>query len=135
MAQHLNRVCKEVGAPIEIRAFSSLWRVSWLEDHPLQDLLFAMMRSRGVHILDNFPCFMTTAHTDADVAKVISAFVESVADLQESDFLPRNASKGSQVFDQTKPPVPGARLGRDQEGKPAWFVTDPDQPGKFLKVV
>ncbi len=55
MADELTAFCREVGAPIEIRYFSSLWRVTWLEDHPLQDLLFAMMRSRGVHILDNFP--------------------------------------------------------------------------------
>jgi hypothetical protein len=30
--------------------------------------------------------------------------------------------------------VPGARLGRDNEGNPAWFIADPDQPGKYLQV-
>ena len=29
----------------------------------------AMLRDRGIHILDNFPCFLTTAHTDEDVAR------------------------------------------------------------------
>lgn len=134
MAEQLNGYCREVGAPIEIRFFSSLWRVSWLEDHPLQDLLFAMMRSRGIHILDNFPCFMTTAHGDTEVAQVVNALKESVAELQESDFLPRNASPATRPFDQSKPPVPGARLGRDHDGRPAWFVPNADQPGKFLKL-
>jgi acyl carrier protein len=32
------------------------------------------------------------------------------------------------------PPVPGARLGRDATGKEAWFVPDPERPGKYLKV-
>ncbi|MBN1866414.1 amino acid adenylation domain-containing protein [Candidatus Sumerlaeota bacterium] len=33
-----------------------------------------------------------------------------------------------------EPPVPGARLGRDPQGNPAWFVPDPDRPGKYLRV-
>jgi len=133
MADELSAFCREVGAPVEIRYFSSLWRVSWLEDHPLQDLLFAMMRSRGVHILDNFPCFMTTAHTQQDIAIIKSAFKESVAELQEADFLPRHASTAS-AFDAAHPPVPNARLGRDKDGQPAWFVPDPSAAGKFVKV-
>jgi glutamate-1-semialdehyde aminotransferase len=134
MADELTAFCREVGAPIEIRYFASLWRVSWLEDHPLQDLLFAMMRSRGVHILDNFPCFMTTAHTHEDIALIKQAFKESVAELQEAEFLPRLARNDAAVFDSSKPPVPGARLGRDANGKAAWFVPNPAQPGKYMLV-
>src|SRR3546814_193328 len=73
MADELNAFCAEVGAPVEVRHFSSVWKTFFLEDHPLQDLLFAMMRSRGVHILDNFPCFLTTAHGEADFRKIIQA--------------------------------------------------------------
>lgn len=29
---------------------------------------------------------------------------------------------------------PGARLGRDAHGKPAWFVPDPNRPGKYVQV-
>ena len=133
MANELTAFCRESGAPIEIHYFSSLWRVSWLEDHPLQDLLFAMMRSRGVHILDNFPCFMTTAHTPSDIATIKSAFKESVAELQEADFLPRRA-KPSELVDPSRPPVPNAKLGRDKEGRPAWFVPDNNAPGKYVRV-
>ncbi len=133
MADELSAFCREVGAPMEIRYFSSLWRVSWLEDHPLQDLLFAMMRSRGVHILDNFPCFMTTAHSHQDIAAIKSAFKESVAEMQEAEFLPRNATASAHM-DAAQPPVPNARLGRDKDGQPAWFVPDPSVPGKFVRV-
>lgn len=133
MADELTAFCREVGAPLEIRYFASLWRVSWLEDHPLQDLLFAMMRSRGVHILDNFPCFMTTAHTQQDIATIKSAFKESVAEMQEAEFLPRRAAT-VQRFDAAHPPVPNARLGRDKDGQPAWFIPDPAAQGKFIKI-
>ena len=132
MADELSAFCREVGAPLEIRYFASLWRVSWLEDHPLQDLLFAMMRSRGVHILDNFPCFMTTAHTPADIATIKSAFKESIAELQAAEFLPRRTS-AMQIVDAGKPPEPNAKLGRDKDGRPTWFVPDPNAPGKYVK--
>jgi glutamate-1-semialdehyde aminotransferase/acyl carrier protein len=133
MADELSAHCREVGAPLVVKHFASLWRVSWLEDHPLQDLLFAMMRSRGVHILDNFPCFMTTAHTAADIAAIKTAFKESVAELQEAEFLPRT-QPASVLADASKPPVPNARLGRDRAGRPTWFMPDPQTPGKFVKV-
>lgn len=135
MVDELNAFCRETGAPIVLKSFASVWKVFFTEDHPLQDLLFAMMRSRGVHVLDNFPCFFTTAHSAADVAVIKSAFKESVRELQESDFLPRHAGSGADSgFDASKPPVPGARIGKDRDGRPAWFVTNPDNPGKFLKL-
>jgi glutamate-1-semialdehyde aminotransferase len=133
MVAEMNAFCREVGAPITIKNFSSVWKLFFDEDHPLQDLLFAMMRERGIHILDNFPCFMTTAHSDADIARIVTAFKEAVRELQEADFIPKRASVVP-LFDASKPPVPGARLGRDTDGTPAWFVPHPDSPGKFLKV-
>ncbi|MDE2433973.1 MAG: amino acid adenylation domain-containing protein [Burkholderiales bacterium] len=134
MVEELNAYCREVGAPITLKSFSSVWKVFFDEEHPLQDLLFAMMRNRGVHILDNFPCFMTTAHRDEDFAVIKAAFKDAVSELQESDFLPRRVSARQAEFDASRPPVPGARLGRDAEGKPGWFVPNPDVPGKYIKV-
>ncbi|WPG35530.1 polyketide synthase [Variovorax sp. EBFNA2] len=123
MAAELSGWCEEVGAPLAIRHFSSLWRVSWLEDHPLQDLLFAMMRSRGVHILDNFPCFLTSAHSAEDIAFIQSAFKESVAEMQESGFLPRRAPAPTR-FDARKPVEDGSVLARDSDGRPFWHVPE-----------
>ncbi len=134
MADELNAFCREAGAPIVIRHFSSIWKIAFSEDHPLQDLLFAMMRSRGVHILDNFPCFLTTAHTENDIATIKMAFKESVAELQEADFIARRTGANTGVRDAARPPVPGARLGRDADGTPAWFVPHPHARGKYVKV-
>ncbi len=134
MADEINAFCASVGAPIAIKHFSSVWKVSFAEDHPMQELLFAMLRSRGIHLLDNFPCFFTTAHGEADFAAVVKAFKESVQELQEAEFLPQRRSAESLLLDANKPPVPGARLGKDRDGQPAWFVPNPDAPGKFVKV-
>jgi glutamate-1-semialdehyde aminotransferase len=132
MADELNAFCASVGAPVQIVHFSSVWKIVFSEDHPLQDLLFAMMRSRGIHILDNFPCFFTTAHSEADFAAIANAFRESILEMQEADFLPRRREHAA--FDAAHPPMPGARLGKDPDGQPAWFVPNPDAPGKYLRV-
>jgi amino acid adenylation domain-containing protein len=132
MAEELNAFCVSVGAPIHVVHFASVWKTTFTEDHPLQDLLFAMMRSRGIHILDNFPCFFTTSHSAADFAAIVAAFRESILEMQEAEFLPRRRETAS--FDAERPPMPGARLGKDPEGRPAWFVPNPDAPGKYLRV-
>ena len=132
MAEELNAFCVSVGAPIHVVHFASVWKTTFTEDHPLQDLLFAMMRSRGIHILDNFPCFFTTSHSEADFAAIVTAFRESILEMQEAEFLPRRRDTAS--FDAERPPMPGARLGKDPEGRPAWFVPNPDAPGKYLRV-
>jgi hypothetical protein len=134
MAAELNAFAADVGAPVRIRSFASLWRTAFEEDHPLQDLLFAMMRSRGIHILDNFPCFFTSAHTEADFQAIALAWKESVLELQEAGLLPRRTATPATVMDAAEPAVPGARLGRDPEGRPAWYVPDPKAPGQYLKV-
>ena len=72
------------------------------------------MRDRGVHIWDGFPCFFTTAHSDADFAFIAKAFKESVLEMQESGFFPERKSPSTAVaaLDPNAAPVPGARLGR-----------------------
>ena len=135
MVSAMNVFCRDVGAPIEVRFFSSIWKIFFTEDHPMQELLFAMMRHRGVHILDNFPCFLTTSHSDQDIAHIDNVFREAVAELQESNFLPRRNDAISRDFDAQRPPIAGARLGKDPQGNPAWFIPDAKNPGKYLKLV
>jgi glutamate-1-semialdehyde aminotransferase len=137
MALELNTFFKDVGAPLEIRSFASLWKTFYTVDQPWGDLLFVMMRDRGIHVLDGFPCFFTTAHTQADADAIVKAFKESVAEMQESGFLPESVKKTVTTgisYDADKPPVPGARLGRDPNGNPAWYVPSPNEPGKYVKL-
>ncbi|UNK50280.1 amino acid adenylation domain-containing protein [Lysobacter sp. S4-A87] len=134
MVADINAFCAEAGAPVSVKQFASVWKTHFHENHPLQDLLFALMRSRGIHILDNFPCFLTTAHSDEDIAKIATAYKESVVEMQDMEFLPRNSATPRTVMDASKPVVPGARIGREPDGTPAWFVPNPEQPGKYMKV-
>ncbi|MFT3838288.1 MAG: amino acid adenylation domain-containing protein [Myxococcaceae bacterium] len=131
LAKEMNAHFEQVGAPLKIKQFASLWKTFHTEEHPNQDLLYPMMRDRGVHIMDGFPCFTTTAHSDADVDFIIKQYKEAVAEMQDSEFFPGAKKK---EFDANQPPVPGARLGRDPDGNPAWYVPSPDKPGQYVKV-
>jgi hypothetical protein len=87
-----------------------------------------------VHIFDGFPCFFTTAHSDADFAHIAKAYKDCVLEMQDSDFLPgRKAAPQAVALDARNPPVAGARLGRDPSGTPAWYTPHPSQPGQFVK--
>jgi hypothetical protein len=129
----LNAHFAAVNAPVLMKGFASLWKATFTEDLPLNDLLFVYLRDRGVHILEGFPCFLTTAHTDADIAFIVKAFKDSVAEMQEAGFFPE-APPAARVDDPNAPPVPGARLGRDPSGAPTWYIPDPAAPGKYVRM-
>jgi hypothetical protein len=82
------------------------------------------MRDKGVHIWEGRAGFLTTAHTESDIDRVVAAFKETIEEMQEAEFLPGGAPEH----------LPGARFGKDMNGRPAWFVPDPDRPGKYLQV-
>jgi hypothetical protein len=46
----------------------------------------------------------------------------------------RSAQQQPAELDPNAPPAPGARLGRDQDGNPAWFVPHPSNPKKYVKL-
>jgi hypothetical protein len=109
-----------------------------------------MLRSRGVHILDNFPCFLTTAHAHADLEAVHDAFVASVDEMQEAGFLPRGttataadlptagtvtSSRDDDVADPPSEALPAdARSGVDKHDRLAWFVPDADGPAGWRRL-
>ena len=137
LVQQLQSVCKKYKAPVSVITFGSLWRIRFEAEMAYGDLLFALMREKGIHILDGFPCYMTEAITNQDIEQIVKAFEESLSAMVAVELIPgttvHNEEKASKS-DMSLPPVPGARLGRDKQGNPAWFITDPQRPGKYLQL-
>src|SRR5262245_43758015 len=92
---------------------------------PLGSLLFKCVGSRGIHIWEGRPGFISPAHTDEDLARVVDALGETLIERQRAGFLP---------LGEDAPPVPGARRGTRPDGREGWFVSDPDRPGRYLEV-
>lgn len=135
--------------PMEIMYFGSLWRLKFLEDIPYSDLLFVLMREKGIHIWDGFPCFMTSAFLMEDIQKIKDAFMESVDELisvgifkgiegKDKSVMQENANSvnidKTDVQSLNTPPVQGAKLGLDNSGNPAWFIPDAKKEGAFVKI-
>jgi acyl transferase domain-containing protein/glutamate-1-semialdehyde aminotransferase len=118
--ERLKTVIAELGAPVQVNHFSSWFVVSFPPELPLAPLYYPLMREKGVHTWEGHPGFLTLAHSDADLDSVVGAFSATLAEMQAAGFLPKRA----------EPP----RKGRDAHGREAWFVPDPDRPGKYLQV-
>jgi len=137
LASEMNAICQMEGIPLYIPYFGSLWKIKFKEELPYGELLFTLMRNKGIHIWDLFPCFLTEAHTREDVNMIISKFRESVAELIEAGFFPANRPQQNireEANSLMESPFPGARLGRDKDGNPGWFIVDVNNPGKYLQV-
>jgi amino acid adenylation domain-containing protein len=139
----IEATCTKENLPLTVVGYSSLWRLKFLEEIPYSELLFTLMRWRGIHILDGFPCFMTDAHTNEDIDTMIAAFNASIADMIEAGFFKAQIAApvvsldtpaAPAITNASAPPVEGARLGRDKDGNPAWFVQDENNPGKYLQI-
>ena len=137
MIEQMNNYASQVGAPIKAVNCSSLFRFKIPQNIPYEELIFTLLREKGIHIWDARPCFLTTAHSDEDILKLISAFKSSVDEMLQFGFFPASESPtqpSAKQFDASKPPVSGARLGKDPSGKPAWFISDPEKPGKYRMI-
>lgn len=135
IANTINAMCRRLKVPMFIAQFGSLWRIRFLEEYPYQELFFVLMRYKGIHILEGFPCFLTTSHSNFDIDKIITCFEESLTELQYVGLIPAYEHpevEGYQMLNQ--PPVAYAKLGKDKDGNPAWFVKDEQNPGKYLMV-
>jgi len=125
----MNAFMQENEAPYSMTSWSSFFKLAYPDELPYGGLLFFWLRAKGVHIWDGRICFFTIAHSDEDLAFLARSFKDSVREMQDAGLLPRPKKPR-----RAEPPVPGARLGKDPNGAPAWFVPDPDRPGKYLRV-
>lgn len=133
----INKSCLQHQLPINAVVFGSLWKIKFKQEYKHNELLFTLMRLKGIHIWDNFPCFLTMTHTSEEVNQIAAIFEESALEMAAAGFLGFDPAKlVPPKFNSIKeaPPIPGARLGKDKDGKPAWFVADPELSGKFLQV-
>jgi len=88
MVTQLNAYLKERQVPVKIENFASIFYFSFPTDMRFGSLFYYHMREKGIHIQEGFPCFLTTAHSQADIEHVIKAFQESIAEMQADGMLP-----------------------------------------------
>ncbi|MBI2948516.1 MAG: aminotransferase class III-fold pyridoxal phosphate-dependent enzyme, partial [Verrucomicrobia bacterium] len=112
MAGELNGLFGQRQLPIHVEHFGSLFRFHFPAELQYINLLFYHVLERGIYIRETHQnCFLSTAHTTEDIARVVRAIRESVDELQEAEFLP----SGKDGFHS----VPDSRDVKEKENRDA----------------
>jgi len=149
MVERANELFDKYLLPYRWVTFGSAFKTKYDESIAYPEFFFMLMRLNGVHVLD-FPHFLTTAHTAADVEFILEALEKTCKELRASGFMPErtypievvnstlngHARRTSErVIEANEPPVPNARMGRTPKGEPGWFIPDRNKPGKYIMLV
>lgn len=148
LVAELEEHCTATGAPLSFRTFSSWFTFDIPAEVPHGNLLYFRLRAGGIHACEGRLCFLSTAHTDADLAQISRVFREALEEMRDAGFfekcahkveraaqpaVDREASAPATVEAGSKP-RPDARLGRRPDGQPGWFIPDPDRPGRYREI-
>lgn len=140
--------CTRIGAPLTFRTFSSWFTFDIPASVPYGQLLYFRLRAGGIHVCEGRLCFLSTAHTDADLAQISRAFREAIEEMRDAGFFENAEPERAQAVQprgeaEVQPvetpsagskPRPDARLGRRPDGQPGWFIPDPERPGRYREL-
>jgi len=118
-AETLNTFFAGEELPIRVSHFASFFRFEFSGN---LELFFYHMLAKGIYIWEWRNCFLSTAHTDEDLERVIQAVKESVADLRAAGFLPPREQTGrptTPVPAECKSPVRSDKQMGGPNGHPA----------------
>ncbi len=90
LVDELNRFFTEELFPFRVAQFTSLFRFMFPPDLEYADLLYFHLLERGIFTRgwgDN--CFLSTAHSDEDVRKIIEAVKSSCLEIRTAGFMPK----------------------------------------------
>ena len=119
LVQDLNAMFQEFQYPSQAETFSSWFFLAVPTDPKLARMLHFHLREQGIHIQEGFPCFLTTAHTEADLQEVRRAFRIGLEKMQAGQVLPTsNLQTGEQA-------PAAAGVSALAETAPAEPITDP----------
>ncbi len=103
LVAQLRNLFTQFGLKTEIEHYSSFFYFNLHNELAYPGLVYYHLRERGIHIQDGFACFMTTAHSDEDLQRIVDAFRDTLQALADADLLPNHLSNsGTPVVDNTK---------------------------------
>ena len=88
LVDRINSLFERYNVPSRIETFGSVFYFSFPTDFRFGSLLYYHLRLKGIHIQEGFPCFLTTAHSDEDLDRVVRAFEQSVQEMATAELWP-----------------------------------------------
>ena len=93
LVQRVNALLEANHVPTRLESFASVFYFSFPAEYRFGSLFYYHLREKGIHVLENFPCFLTTEHSEADLNRIVKAFEETIAEMQAGDLLPLGDGK------------------------------------------
>lgn len=107
LAATLNAWFDEEAVPIRMMQVQSMLRFVPHRDVKFMSLFFYHLLEHGVYVSETRSCFISTAHTDEDFARIVDAVKRSVIAMREGDLLPSLSpaapKPGGRSFPLTEP--------------------------------
>nr|QKW94304.1 non-ribosomal peptide synthetase [Myxococcus xanthus] len=104
LATQLNAAFEEEGADVAVESFSSLFRFASKGN---LDLFYYRLLDAGYFIWEGRNCFLSTAHTDAELARFVESVREIARELVALKLLPLR--DGGRALPPAEPPVSDAQ--------------------------
>lgn len=117
LAATLNKFFEQSQAPIRVTWFGSMFRFEFSAN---LDLFFYHLLEKGFYIWEWRTCFLSTAHTEHDLASFVQAVRESVEELRRGGFIPKLESS-----------EPAVRAQLSEAQRQLWLLTQIDPHGSL----
>lgn len=134
MAEEAKAFIATMKCEVTFEEFASLFYISVPAKAHWGHLLFLQMTLKGVHIQQYRPNFLTAAHDEEDVSKILTAFKESVAQMVVHGLLDGDMVAAKKFLSRKSGIPADAKLGKNAVGEVAYFIEDPDNKGKYIEV-
>ncbi|MBA9085511.1 amino acid adenylation domain-containing protein/non-ribosomal peptide synthase protein (TIGR01720 family) [Fontibacillus solani] len=120
LVSRLNSYFESEQVPIKMVHFGSLFRFVLKGD---LELFYYHLLDKGIYVWEGRNCFLSTAHSNEDVERIITAVKESVEELREGGFLPQPPNPNGP--DGPKGPKGQAekQIGVSSEQKQMWIAS------------
>ncbi|WP_326679395.1 MupA/Atu3671 family FMN-dependent luciferase-like monooxygenase [Streptomyces sp. NBC_01237] len=108
LAGQLNDFFRDEEFPLELAHFGSMFRFTHRAD---MELLYHHLQLRGVYVWEWRSFYLSTAHTDEDVAAVADAVKGSLRELRDGGFFPRTEPAPRPAKQPVRPVRPAPDFG------------------------
>ncbi len=83
MVARINAVFERLNVPTRMANYTSFMFFKFPAEERFASLFYVLLRRHGVHVQEGFPCFLTTAHSDEDIDKIVAAFETAALEMHE----------------------------------------------------
>lgn len=123
LAKTLNHFFESEMIPMKVVHFASTFGFKFSGN---LEMFYYLLLEKGIYIWEWRACFLSTAHTDEDIAKIIKAVKESIYELREGGFISAvpNSVENLIAINQAKDPSTNpanSQVAKEEPSERAWF--------------